>query len=244
MGVNMNKPKMILFDYGQTLINESIFNGLVGQRALLNRAVKNGSGATAEDIHNFVEELEQEIGRYNPNTVESYKYEIHNFNFQRYINEYFELEFDMEPWEIEKIFWDNASPATATEGIEELLEYLAINNIRTGVISNISFGEHSLKERINELIPTNYFEFIMATSDYVFRKPSKYIFQFALKKAGLKPEEVWYCGDNPICDVDGSVNAGMTGVWYTGAVRHKNATPKSHHIHIENWKELIHILNS
>lgn len=240
----MKKPKMILFDYGQTLINESIFDGLAGQTALLDRAIKNGSGATAEDIYNLVEELEQDIGRYNLDTVDSYKYEIHNFNFQRYINEYFELEFNLEPWQVEKIFWDNASPATATEGIEELLKYLVDNNIRTGVISNISFGEHALKERINELIPTNHFEFIMATSDYVFRKPSKYIFQFALKKTGLKPEEVWYCGDNPAYDVDGSVNVGMTGVWYTGAIRHESVAPKSHHIHIENWKELIHMLNS
>ncbi len=240
----MKKPKMILFDYGQTLINECIFNGLAGQKALLNRAIKNGSGASAEDIYNFVEEIEQDIGRYNPDTVDSYKYEIHNFNFQRYVNEYFELEFDIEPWKLEKIFWDNASPATATEGIEELLNYLTDNNIRTGVISNISFGEYALKERIDELIPTNHFEFIMATSDYVFRKPSKYIFQFALKKASLKPEEVWYCGDNPAYDVDGSVNVGMTGVWYTGAIRHKSVTPKSHHIHIENWEEMINILNS
>jgi putative hydrolase of the HAD superfamily len=240
----MKKPKMILFDYGQTLINESVFNGLAGQKALLNRAIKNGSGATAEEINNFVEELEKDIGRYNLDTVDSYKYEIHNFNFQRYINEYFELEFNMELWELEKIFWDNASPAAVTEGIEELLRYLDDNTIRTGVISNISFGEDSLKERINELIPTNHFEFIMATSDYVFRKPSKYIFQFALKKAGLKPEEVWYCGDNPAYDVDGSVNAGMTGVWYTGAIRHKSAMPKSNHIHIENWRELIDMLNN
>ena len=31
----MKKPKMILFDYGQTLISEQRFNGIVGTNAVL-----------------------------------------------------------------------------------------------------------------------------------------------------------------------------------------------------------------
>jgi putative hydrolase of the HAD superfamily len=101
-----------------------------------------------------------------------------------------------------------------------------------------------LKKRIYELIPKNDFEFIIATSEYVFRKPSKYIFQLALKKAELSAEDVWYCGDNPVCDVDGPSEIGMTGVWYTGAARSTNRKPKNECIHVTDWKELISILQS
>ena len=37
----MNRPKMILFDYGQTLIAEKEFNGVRGTEAVLKHAVKN-----------------------------------------------------------------------------------------------------------------------------------------------------------------------------------------------------------
>jgi putative hydrolase of the HAD superfamily len=240
----MKKPKMILFDYGQTLVNESIFDCLAGEKALLSKAITNGSNASPSDIMQFIDELEDDIGRFDPKRVDLYRYEIHNFNFQRYVYEYFNITFDIEQWEMEKIYWDNASPGKPTEGIEELLKYLQENQIRTAAISNISFGEVALKKRIDELIPSNEFEFIIATSEYVFRKPSKYIFQLALKKAGLSAEDVWYCGDNPICDVDGPAEIGMTGVWYTGAARTTDKKPQKEYIPITDWKEMISLLQT
>lgn len=240
----MIKPKMILFDYGQTLVNESIYNGLAGEQALLAKAIANGSNTTAEEVLRFIEELEDEIGRFNPDSINLYKYEIHNYNFQRYIYEYFNISFDIKMWEMEKTYWDKASPAIPTEGIKELLEYLQDNQIRTGVISNISFGEESLKKRIDELIPTNRFEFIIASSEYVFRKPSKYIFNLALKKAGLSAAEVWYCGDNPVCDIEGSAGVGINPIWYTGAIRSKSRKPEVEYILIEDWKHMISLLQS
>lgn len=238
----MKKPKMIIFDYGQTLVNESIFDGLAGEKALLSKAITNKSNATAEEVQEFITELEDDIGRFDPKRMELYRHEIHNFNFQRYVYEYFDIAFDLEQWEMEKIFWDHASPAKPTEGIEDFLKYLHENQIRTAAISNISFGEVALKKRINELIPSNNFEFIIATSEYVFRKPSKYIFQLALKKAELSAEEVWYCGDNPVCDVDGPSEIGLRGVWYTGAARSTDRKPKEECIHVSDWKELVSIL--
>ena len=37
----MDKPKMIMFDYGQTLIREAEFNGIRGTEAVLEHAIKN-----------------------------------------------------------------------------------------------------------------------------------------------------------------------------------------------------------
>ena len=37
----MHKPKMILFDYGQTLIAEDSFDGVKGTEAVLKYATKN-----------------------------------------------------------------------------------------------------------------------------------------------------------------------------------------------------------
>jgi len=42
----MNKPKMIIFDYGHTLCNEPGFDSLKGNNALLKHATKNPNNYT------------------------------------------------------------------------------------------------------------------------------------------------------------------------------------------------------
>ena len=54
--------------------------------------------------------------------------------------------------------------------------------------------KHLSAERINRLLPKNNFEFIITSSNYIFRKPHKRLFDLVLEKAGLRPEEVWYIG--------------------------------------------------
>lgn len=82
----------------------------------------------------------------------------------------------------------------------------------------------------------------MATSEYIFRKPHRRIFELALRKANLQPQEAWYCGDNAVCDVDGAKAVGMIPVWYKGAIRDTAFVPESDCITINNWIELINIL--
>lgn len=62
------------------------------------------------------------------------------------------------------------------------------------------------------------FEFVITSSNYIFRKPNKRIFDLALEKAGLEPDEVWYIGDQYECDVKGTLNAGLLPIWYIGAI--------------------------
>lgn len=70
----------------------------------------------------------------------------------------------------------------------------------------------------------------------MFRKPNKHVFVLALKKAGLPPEDVWYIGDNYLCDVVGARNIGIFPVWYIGAI----ADPQGEDdvLTISHWNEL------
>lgn len=43
----MKAPKMIIFDYGQTLADEAPFDGIAGTKALLSYAVQNKYDLTA-----------------------------------------------------------------------------------------------------------------------------------------------------------------------------------------------------
>ncbi len=173
----MKIPKMILFDYGQTLIAEQKFDGVKGTEIALSNS------------------------------------------------------------EIDTVFWNAAAPGMPTEGIKDFLEYLKNRGIRTGVISNISYAPSVVAERINKLLLENAFEFIITSSNYIFRKPNKRIFDLALEKAGLEPDEVWYIGDQYECDVKGSLDAGLQPVWYIGAIDLPYTEDKNI-LTVKAWSEL------
>ena len=240
----MDKPKMILFDYGQTLVSESPFDGIAGTKAVLESCVVNPHNVSAEDIHMLSCDMNEDIGRYNPETGHSYLIEIHNHPFQNYLYDYFGLTRTVSHPELETVFWDAACPGKPTENIEEFLLYLKQEGIRSAVISNISFSGGALEKRINTLLPRNDFEFILATSEYLFRKPHRRIFELAARKAGLESREIWYCGDNGICDVDGAQAAGLVPVWYKGALMGRVFAPRSKCLAVDDWRELVNVLSS
>ncbi|HWT27201.1 MAG TPA: HAD family hydrolase [Mobilitalea sp.] len=237
---NMQKPKMILFDYGQTLIAENRFDGEKGTRAVLKYATKNPYNVSAKQVQDFAKELNRDIGRYDPDVTKSPFIEIHNLIFQKYLYDYFDLEFNLTPNEVEKVFWDNASAGKPTNNVKLLLDYLKEAGTRTAVISNISYSGRALEDRINTLLPDNNFEFILATSEYVFRKPHSRIYEFALRKARLNAREVWYCGDNAYFDVEGSSKVGIYPVWYRSAMEdHNKLFPSVECLTVNDWVELI-----
>jgi len=46
-----------------------------------------------------------------------------------------------------------------------------------------------------------------------YEKPAPDIFLYTAQQLGVRPEELYYVGDNPINDVTGARNAGMVPVW-------------------------------
>lgn len=233
----MKLPKMVLFDYGQTLIAEQKFDGIKGTEAVLQYAVKNKYHLSAEQIQARANEINREFGRFDPEKRHLFQIEIPNTMFTPYLYESQGIEIALSNSEIDTVFWNAAAPGAPTEGIQKFLEYLKQKGIRTGVISNISYAPSVVAERINRLLPENTFEFIITSSNFIFRKPHQRIFDLALEKADLKPEEVWYIGDQYECDIKGSLNAGLLPVWYIGAIDLSYTEDKSI-LTVANWEEL------
>lgn len=239
--MEMKKPKMILFDYGQTLVNEQLFDGIKGTEAVLKYATKNKYNKSAEEVQAYANKVNQELGRFDPEKRHLFQVEVPNYMFTKYLYESQGIEIALSSEEIDSVFWDAAAPGKPTEGIREFLAFLKENQVRTGVISNISYCGNAVAKRINDCIPDNDFEFIIATSEYMYRKPNKHIFELALEKAELQPEEVWYIGDQYQCDIVGASAAGLFPVWYIGAIDMKYES-KEDILTIEHWKELIDLL--
>lgn len=214
----MKLPKIILFDYGQTLVSEQKFDGVKGTEAVLKYATKNKYNLSARQVQEEAYAINAAFGRYAPEKRHLFQIEVPNSMFTPYLYESQGIEISLSTEEIDKIFWNAAAPGVPTEGMADFLQYLKRKGIRTGVISNIAYAPSVVAERINALLPDNEFEFILTSSNYIFRKPHKRLFDLALEKAGVKPEEAWYIGDQYECDIKGAAGAGMFPVWYIGAI--------------------------
>lgn len=237
-------PKMILFDYGHTLLYEPDFDALRGERALFQYVVRNKNNLSPEEVNTFSGKLFDEIGR-----ARAVGIEIHERQFQRMLYEYLEIELSISYEEAEMIFWNHTSTGAVMPNAGKMIDFINSKRIRSGVISNIGFSENALRNRFDRLLPNHRFEFIIASSEYSLRKPSHFLFNLALRKAGLSPDEVWFCGDNVKADVEGSAAVGIFPVWYEDLVcenpwREQNVgiTPGCDYIHINDWFELIEIL--
>lgn len=239
----MKKPKMIIFDYGHTLLYEPEWNALRGERALFEYITENPYSLTPEEICGFSEKIF--AGADNARKV---GYEYHEHQGLRLKNEYLGLKYSVPLEEAEIILWRGISEGEKMPGVEEMLDYLGKNGIRSAVVSNIGFSGGALTERLNRLLPENRFEFVVASSEYGIRKPNPMIFNLALRKAGLDAGDVWYCGDRPDVDAEGSASAGMFPVWYDNALdcpyrdRSIEAPPRCPHLHIHEWDELTETL--
>ena len=169
-------------------------------------------------------------------------FEPHYHCVQRLLFDYLGIGFELDPYEMEEILWKNSTPGALMPDVDRMLDFLNENGVRTAVISNISFSGRTLHKFINILLPRNRFEFVMASSDYLLRKPDKLLFDTAVKMARLEPEKIWYCGDNPTNDVYGSSTAGIFPVLYDcpvpGSKPRGPKTSDTPHLRIEGWMEL------
>ncbi len=236
----MTTPKMILFDYGHTLLYEPDYDTLRGFEALFRHVESNRDNRTPAEVNRFSQQLYGEIG-----AVRQAGFDLHETQFQQLLYEYLGIEFTIPYPKVERVFCDGTSPGAVMPGAEKMLAYLSAHGIRSGVISNIGFSGAALTERIDRLLPGNRFEFVIASSEYMFRKPSRYLFELALRKAGLDASEAWFCGDSVRYDVEGAAAAGLFPVWYDNQDienlwngRDAGAIPACECLHIRDWSEL------
>lgn len=240
----MNYPKMIIFDYGHTLLYEPDWNTDRGNAALMKYAVKNPNNCTVADITKGAEII---FGEHVAN-VRKLGYDICGQIANKTLYDYLGIEFSLTPVEIEMVFWDNASAGAIMPNADKILDYLNENGIRTAVISNLLWSGEALTKRLDRLLPNNNFEFVMTSSDYFICKPNRILFDIALQKSGLSAEEVWYCGDNPQNDVEGAAQIGIFPVWYDNSIdkdyidRVNERQPQCDHLYIKEWDEMIEVL--
>lgn len=243
----MNKPEMIIFDNGHTLLYEPDWNSERGNRALFEHIAKNPKGVTVEEymtacfeVFGIMEEIRK-----------THNCDISAGIGNKVVAELLGIEFSLTPLERETVFWTAASNGAVMPFADEMLAHLNEIGIRTAVISNLAWSGDALSERFDRLLPNNKFEFVITSSDYMYRKPSRVLFDIALNKAGLSADKVWYCGNSITADVEGAHGAGIFPVLYEGETpgdinphsgQNDGIKVNYEYLHIHDWRDLTAVL--
>lgn len=240
----MKYPKMIVFDYGHTLSYETNWDTDSGNAELLKYVTKNPNSCTLEDIRKAAELI---FGKH-IESVRKMGYDISGQVGNKVLYEYLGMEFSLSPLQMETVFWNGASRGAVMPNADKMIDCINKMGIRSAVISNLLWSGEALSKRLNRLLPNNQFEFVMTSSDYFVRKPNRILFNIAIQKAGVSPDEIWYCGDNIQTDIEGASQTGIFPVWYDNNTDkdHRDYInehlPQCEHLHINEWKEMIDLL--
>jgi len=111
-----------------------------------------------------------------------------------------------------------------------------------GVVSNSSNHGETLEWLLRENGIGHYFDFLISSADYGFRKPHPEIFKTAIARLGIPREKVWFIGDKPEADIVGAKGVGLTAVWYNANCE-PPCTPEPD-LTITSWGELGEVLHS
>ncbi|RED86581.1 HAD family hydrolase [Cohnella phaseoli] len=133
-------------------------------------------------------------------------------------NELFAELIDLLPWQarprLEELmgfygaeYVGNAIPMNrAREVVLELKK-----RYKTGLITNgktaIQYG------KIDRLGIRDDFDLILVSEEAGIKKPDPRIFELALERLRLQPEECVYVGDHPVNDMEGASQIGIGGIW-------------------------------
>ena len=107
--------------------------------------------------------------------------------------------------------------------IDSLIKLKSLN-FKLGLISNM---DKLGSELLNEFKLSEYMDICVTSKEANVEKPDPQIFNLALSKLNIKPEEAIYVGDQILSDVEGASNAGMTPV----LLDRENS-----HVNYENFK--------
>lgn len=97
-------PEMILFDYGQTLIDETDYDAIRGNHAVLQRAVSNPRQINASQLQKLADELSKDMTElFGPEKRAFPEGEFSSVSFNRYLYEF--LSIDGQDTEIDLLLY-------------------------------------------------------------------------------------------------------------------------------------------
>lgn len=201
--------KAILFD-----LDDTIFDHRFAVLESLKDVQKEFECFTKYSLYEFESLHSDVLERIHLNDVLSGKMNIDDARAER-----FRLLFETAGYAVENGEHRNASiiyrkkytnTKRAVEGAAELLESLH-GKAKLAIVSNNLLSEQVPKLR--EIGFEKYFDVLVTSAEAGVAKPDKRIFEIALEKLSVSPDEAVVVGDSFDKDIIGAYNAGIRSIW-------------------------------
>lgn len=226
----MRRPAGVIFDLGDTILHQEWFSLVAGSERLLEFA-ESTPDLSAEEIQLVADEISKEVQQIRDGSM----VEFSTQSFQRFLYESLGISFSISFQEMEREFWNAAIKYSASEGIFDVLDTLEKNQIKMGILSNSSFSGVVLEEELAKHSLAHRFSFLISSIDYGFRKPYKRLFQLAVRKMNLEPQDIWFVGDKLEYDIRGALDSGLYPVWYNP--QNKPGEIDGEYLEVRSWHE-------
>ncbi len=126
------------------------------------------------------------------------------------------------------------------EDTESTLKDLRQKGFRLAAITNSAWSGELIEEDLNRFNIAHYFETVIVSSDFGYRKPDPVIFERALRELGLDASECIFVGDRLVEDIQGAQRVGMMAV--LKGKNHKEIAGVIPDAEIINLYEIIEVL--
>jgi putative hydrolase of the HAD superfamily len=224
--------KAVLLDVGNTLVKydygrpEEVF-----RRILLSL----GISRSLDDIKNAFLSAEKEAERINlPSSAGKIGCEDFWHQWDSLVLKYLQVGENEELARVIHSKWMDFVDCAVYPEVREVLQGLKRRGVKVGLISN------GYEEEINLVLDkaaleAAAFDVIVGVDTVGKVKPDPDIFQYALKKLNVKPEEVIFVGDNVEADYEGARNVGIHAL-----LIRRTGTPQSDVETVKNLSEVLH----
>ncbi len=115
---------------------------------------------------------------------------------------------------------------------------------RSGVpLALITNGPSELqRSKLDALDIAHWFEVVVISGEVGTAKPDAAVFDTAMQRMGIVPDNVWHIGDSLEADIAGARAAGLSSVWLNRTGKSRNRDEPEPHFEIETLGQLPAIL--
>jgi FMN phosphatase YigB (HAD superfamily) len=141
--------------------------------------------------------------------------------------------------EIEDAIWASVVTLGPRLGVAKVLRRLADDRLPIAAVSNASFSGRVLSAELARYGLADPLRFVMSSADTGTRKPGKAIFQAALDRLGVTAQQTWFVGDTLDEDITGAIEVGLQPIWFSNG---KPARQDFNDLHtVKDWAEFMEL---
>ena len=208
MSVEPSAPRAILFDVGDTLLEERRFDLATGIHAAVrdrDRAAALSEEFRAEVIVQHLHHREPLLARWLRNRVPSLQ--------------------TQSVTEIEDVVWEAIVTLVPRPGVHQALGLVETDDLPLAAVSNAAFSGRVLMSELARHGLALPLRFVVSSAYTGVRKPAAAIFVAALARLQMPASSTWFVGDTWNEDIVGARAAGLQPVWFGGNEAEAGSVP-------------------